>query len=124
MAKQVSSAAVAAVSEANQPRVFDLVIAGARRNDAKTSDGSTIEGVVILFRGTIPVIINGEEVAVNKKWFRTISIIDALIMSEDDSVAEKAVAATDGDWMSLRGISARISVYEDDDAELHYKLEF
>lgn len=124
MAKQVSSAQVAQVVEANQPRVFDLVIAGARRNDAKTSDGSTIEGVVILFRGTIPVIINGEEVAVNKKWFRTISIIDALIMSEDDSVAEKAVAATDGDWMSLRGISTRISVYEDDDAELHYKVEF
>lgn len=124
MAKQVSSAVTTAVQEANQPRVYNLVIAGARRNDAKTSDGTIIEGVVILFRGSIPVIIDGKEVAASKKWFRTISIIDALIMSEDDSVAEKAVAATDGDWMSLRGISARISVYEDDDAELHYKVEF
>lgn len=125
MAKQVSSsAAAAAVSEANQPRVFNLTIAGARCNDATTSDGTVIEGVVILFRDSLPVIINGEEISANKKWFRTTSVVDALIMSEDDTVAAKAVAVMDGDWMSLRGITAKISVFEDEDAELHYKLEF
>lgn len=125
MAKQVSSsAAAAAVSEANQPRVFNLAIAGARRNDATTSDGTVIEGVVILFRDSLPVIINGEEINVNKKWFRTTSVVDALIMSENDAVAAKAVAVMDGDWMALRGVTAQVSVFEDEDAELHYKLEF
>ena len=124
MSKQVSSAQVAQVSEANEPRVFNLVIAGARRNDATTSDGTVIEGVVILFRDNIPVVINGEEVAVNKKWFRTTTIIDALIMSTNDAVAAKAAAAIDGEWMALRGLTAKVSVFEDEDAELHYKLEF
>ena len=124
MSKQVSSAATAAVQEANQPRVFNLVIAGARRNDATTSDGTVIEGVVILFRDNIPVVINGEEVAVNKKWFRTTTIVDALIMSEDDGTAAKAANVLEGDFMSLRGLTAQIKVFEDEDAELHYKLEF
>lgn len=124
MAKQVSSAATAAVQEANQPRVFNLVIAGARRNDATTSDGTVIEGVVILFRDNIPVVINGEEVAVNKKWFRTTTIIDALIMSEDDAVSERVFQVAEGNFMALRGLTAQIKVFEDEDAELHYKLEF
>lgn len=125
MPEQVSSAANAAVSEANQPRVFSLTIAGGRRNDAIKSDGSVIEGVVVLFRGTLPVVINGEEIAANKKWFAANAIIDALIMSENDSVAAKAVAAMNGEWMALRGVSAKISVFDgENDAELHYKLEF
>lgn len=124
MAKQVSSAASAAVVEANQPRVFNLTIAGARRNDAKTSDGTIIEGVVILFRGNIPVIIDGEEIEVNKKWFRITSVIDSLIMSEDDAVSERVFEVAEGNLMALRGLTAHITVYEDDDAELHYKMEF
>lgn len=124
MAKQVSSAASTAVVEANQPRVFNLTIAGARRNDATTSDGTVIEGVVILFRDSLPVIINGEEINANKKWFRTTTVIDALIMSTNDAVAAKVVAVMDGEWMALRGVTAQVSVFEDEDAELHYKLEF
>lgn len=124
MAKQVSSAATAAVQEANEPRVFNLVIAGARRNDATTSDGTVIEGVVILFRDSLPVMINGEEISANKKWFRTTTIIDALIMSENDLVAAKATEAMEGNFMALRGTVAKVSVFEDEDGELHYKLEF
>ena len=124
MSKQVSSAVTTAVQEANEPRVFNLVIAGARRNDATTSDGTIIEGVVILFRDNIPVVINGEEVAVNKKWFRTTTIIDALIMSEDDAVSERVFQVAEGNFMALRGLTAQIKVFEDEDAELHYKLEF
>lgn len=124
MAKQVSSAQVAQVSEANQPRVYNSLIAGGRRNDAKTSDGGVIEGINVYLRDAIPVIIDGEEKMVNKKWFAINMVIDALIMSEDDSVAAKAVAVMDGDYMALRGATARISVYEDADGELHYKVEF
>ncbi len=124
MSKQVQIAATAAVKEANQPRVFNLAIAGARRNDATASDGTIIEGVVILFRDSLPVIINGEEISANKKWFRTTTIIDALIMSTNDAVAAKAVAAMNGEWMALRGLIAKISVFDRDDGELHYKLEF
>lgn len=124
MAKQVSSAATAAVQEANQPRVFNLTIAGARRNDATTSDGTVIEGVVVLFRDSLPVIINGEEIAVNKKWFRTTTIIDALIMSENDAVSERVFHLAESNFMALRGLTAKISVFEDEDGELHYKLEF
>lgn len=124
MSKQVSSAATAAVQEANEPRVYNLTIAGARRNDATTSDGTVIEGVVILFRDSLPVMINGEEINATKKWFRTTTVIDALIMSENDSVAAKAVAVMDGEWMALRGVTAQVSVFEDEDGELHYKLEF
>lgn len=124
MAKQVSSAQVAQVVEANQPRVYNLTIAGARRNDATTSDGTVIEGVVILFRDSLPVMINGEEISANKKWFRTTTIIDALIMSENDLVAAKATEAMEGNFMALRGTVAKVSVFEDEDGELHYKLEF
>ena len=112
------------VFEANQPQVFNLTVAGARRSDATTSDGNVIEGVVILFRGTLPVIIDGEEVDVTKKWFRTTSVIDALIMSIDDNVAALAANVLDGDYMSLRGLNAIVSVFNGDDDELHYKLEF
>lgn len=124
MAKQVSSAQVAQVVEANQPRVYNSLIAGGRRNDAKTSDGGVIEGINVYLRDAIPVIINGEEKMVNKKWFAINMVIDALIMSEDDSIAAKAVAVMDGDYMALRGATARVSVYEDADGELHYKVEF
>lgn len=112
------------VFEANQPQVFNLVIAGARRSDATTGNNEIVEGVVILFRGSVPVIINGEEVDVNKKWFRATSVIDALIMSIDDATAALAADVLEGNWMSLRGLTARVSVFDGDDNELHYKLEF
>ena len=112
------------VFEANQPQVFNLVIAGARSSNATTGNNDIVEGVVILFRGTVPVIIDGDKVYVTKKWFRITTVIDALIMSEDDNVAAKAAAVLDGDYMSLRGTVAKVSVFEDEDAELHYKLEF
>ena len=124
MSKQVSVAATAAVNEGNNPRVINTTIMGARRLDATTSDGSSIEGVVILLRESIPAVINGESKAINKKWFAVNNVIDALIMSEDDNVAAKAAAVLDGDYMSLRGTVAKVSVFEDEDAELHYKLEF
>lgn len=122
MSKQVSVAATAAVQEANQPRVFDLTVAGARRSDAATSNG-IVEGVVILFRNVLPVVINGEEVKINKKWFRIDTIVDALIMSEDDGIAAKAANVLDGDYMSLRGLTAIVSVFDGEDG-LHYKVEF
>lgn len=124
MSKQVSVAANAAVNEGNNPRVINTTIMGARRYDATTSDGSSIEGVVILLRESIPAVINGETKAINKKWFAVNNVVDALIMSIDDNVAAKAAAVLDGDYMSLRGTVAKVSVFEDEDAELHYKLEF
>ena len=45
-------------------------------------------------------------------------------MSEDDGIAAKAAEAMEGDFMALRGVDANISVFEDEDGELHYKLEF
>ena len=124
MAKQVSSAATAAVNEGNNPRVINTTIMGARRLDATTSDGSSIEGVVILLRESIPAVINGEPKAINKKWFAVNNVIDALIMSEDDNVAALAATVLEGNWMSLRGLTARVSVFNGDDDELHYKVEF
>lgn len=123
MAKQVSSAQVAQVNEANQPRVFNLTIAGARRSDATTSNGGIIEGAIVLFRNTLPVIIDGEEVNTNKKWFPINKVVDALIMSEDDGIAAKAADVIEGNFMTLRGTVARISVFDGEDG-LHYKVEF
>lgn len=124
MSKQVSSVATAAVQEANQPRVFNVLVAGARRNDATTEKGDTIEGINLYLRTPIPVIIDGEEVDVLKKWFRLSSVIDALIMSEDDSVAARVAAILDGYYMSIRGVTAKITVFEDENGELHHRLEF
>ena len=123
MSKQVSVAANAAVQEANQPRVFNLTIAGARRSDATTSNGGIIEGAIVLFRNTLPVIIDGEEVNTNKKWFPVNKVVDALIMSEDDGIAAKAADVIEGNFMTLRGTVARISVFDGEDG-LHYKVEF
>lgn len=124
MSKQVSSAQVAQVVEANEPRVFNILVAGARRNDATTEKGDTIEGINLYLRTPIPVIIDGEEVDVLKKWFRLSSVIDALIMSEDDKVAERAITVEDGNYMSLRGVTAKITVFENENGELHHRLEF
>ena len=122
MAKQVSSAQVAQVNEGNNPRVFNLTVAGARRSDAATSNG-IIEGAIVLFRNTLPVIIDGEEVNTNKKWFPVNKVVDALIMSEDDGIAAKAADVIEGNFMTLRGTVARISVFDGEDG-LHYKVEF
>lgn len=124
MSKQVFSAVTTAVQEANEPRVFNVLVAGGRRNDATTEKGDTIEGINLYLRTPIPVIIDGEEVDVLKKWFRLSSVIDALIMSEDDKVAERAIAVEDGNYMSLRGVTAKITVFEDENGELHHRLEF
>lgn len=123
MAKQVSSAQVAQVNEGNNPRVFNLTVAGARRSDATTSNGGIIEGAIMLFRNTLPVIIDGEEVNTNKKWFPINKVVDALIMSEDDGIAAKAADVIEGNFMTLRGTVARISVFDGEDG-LHYKVEF
>ena len=125
MSKQVKiTAATAAVNEVIKPQVINAVIAGARRCDATTRDGSILEGVVVLFRDAIPALIDGEEKAVNKKWFAVNNIIDALIMSEDDATAAKAAEAMEGNFMALRGLTAKISVFTGEDEELHYKVEF
>ena len=125
MSKQAKVVATeATIQESNKAQVLNVRIAGARRYDATTRDGSILEGVVVLFRDAIPALIDGEEKAVNKKWFAVNNIIDALIMSEDDNIASKVSDVINEDYMSLRGISATISVFDGEDGELHYKLEF
>ena len=125
MPKQVKiSATEVAANEPNKAQVFNVRIAGARRYDATTRDGESLAGVVVLFRDAIPVIIDGEMRTANKKWFATNTLIDALIMSEDDNIASKVSDVINEDYMSLRGISATISVFDGEDGELHYKLEF
>ena len=125
MSKQAKVAAqVAAVQEVAKPRVIKTTIAGGRRYDATTGSGDTLEGVIILFREGIPAVIDGEPKAINKKWFSVNTVIDALIMSEDDTTAAKAAEVMEGDFMVLRGVTAQISIFEDEDGELHYKLEF
>ena len=125
MSKQVKiSATEVAVNEVTKPQVIKTTIAGGRRYDATTGNGDTLEGVIILFREGIPAVIDGERKAVNKKWFGINTVIDALIMSEDDSIAAKAAEVMEGDFMALRGVDANISVFEDEEGELHYKLEF
>lgn len=125
MSKQAKVAAqVAAVQEVAKPQVIKTTIAGGRRYDATTGSGDTLEGVIILFREGIPAVIDGESKAINKKWFSINTVIDALIMSEDDTTAAKAAEVMEGDFMALRGVTAQISIFEDEDGELHYKLEF
>ena len=125
MPKQVKiSATEVAANEVTKPQVIKTTIAGGRRYDATTGSGDTLEGVIILFREGIPAVIDGERKTVNKKWFGINTVIDALIMSEDDAIAAKAAEAMEGDFMALRGVDANISVFEDEDGELHYKLEF
>ena len=125
MSKQVKiSATAVAANEVAKPQVYNLTIAGGRRYDATTRESGVLEGAIVLFREPLPVIIDGEEKNANKKWFALTNLVDALIMSEDDSIAAKAANVLDGDIMSLRGIVAHISVFEDEDGELHYKLEF
>lgn len=125
MPKQVKiSATEVAANESNKAQVYNLTIAGGRRYDATTRESGVLEGAIVLFREPLPVIIDGEEKNANKKWFALTNLVDALIMSKDDSIAAKAANVLDGDLMSLRGIVAHISVYTDDEQELHYKLEF
>ena len=125
MPKQVKiSATEVAANEVTKPQVIKTTIAGGRRYDATTGSGDTLEGVIILFREGIPAVIDGERKTVNKKWFGINTVIDALIMSEDDGIAAKAAEAMEGNFMALRGVDANISVFEDEDGELHYKLEF
>lgn len=125
MSKQAKVAAqVAAVQESNKAQVINTTIMGARRYDATTVNGDTIEGLIVLFKDSIPALIDGEPKAINKKWFGVNNVIDALIMSEDDAVAARVAAVLDRDYMVLRGIVAHISVFDDEDGELHYKLEF
>ena len=118
------AAQVAAVQEVAKPQVVNTTIMGARRYDATTGNGETLEGMIILFKDGFPVMIDGEEKIVNKKWFAINSVIDTLIMSADDAVAARVAPLLDGNYMSLRGVAAQISIYTDDEQELHYKLEF
>ena len=125
MSKQVKiSATEVAANEVAKPQVINTIIMGARRYDATTGNGETLEGMIILFKDGFPVLIDGEEKIVNKKWFAINSVIDTLIMSADDAVAARVAPLLDGDYMSLRGVTAQISIYTDDEQELHYKLEF
>ena len=125
MSKQAKVVATeATVNEVTKPQVIKTTIAGGRRYDATTGSGDTLEGVIILFREGIPAVIDGERKTVNKKWFGINTVIDALIMSENDDTAAKAAEAMEGNFMALRGVDANISVFEDEDGELHYKLEF
>ena len=125
MPKQVKiSATEVAANEVTKPQVINTTIMGARRYDATTGNGETLEGMIILFKDGFPVMIDGEEKIVNKKWFAINSVIDTLIMSADDAVAARVAPLLDGDYMSLRGVAAQISIYTDDEQELHYKLEF
>ena len=125
MSKQAKVVATeATVQESNKAQVINIRIAGARRCDAITRDGESLEGLVLLFRDPIPVIIDGEVRTANKKWFTTNAVVDALIMSENDDTAAKVADVLNGDFMSLRGITATISVFDGEDGELRYKLEF
>ena len=126
MSKQAKVVATeATVQESNKAQVINTTIMGARRYDATTGNGDTIEGLIVLFKDSIPAFIDGEPKAINKKWFGVNNVVDALIMSEDDTVAARVAAVLDGDYMSLRGIVAHLTIYNgEDDDELHYKLEF
>lgn len=125
MSEQVSIAAAAAVKEANAPQVINSTVMGARRCDATKSNGDILEGVIILFKDSFPIVIDGEMRTANKKWFTISNVLDSLIMSEDDEVASRVDSVLSGNYMSLRGISAHLTIYNgEDDDELHYKLEF
>ena len=120
---KVATVQTVAVQEANAPQVINITICGGRRYDAETVNG-TLEGVIILFREPIPAIIDGERKDINKKWFAATTLVDALIMSTDDNAASKVANVLDGDYMSLRGLKATVTVFTDDSDDLHYKLEF
>lgn len=125
MPKQVKiSATEVAVNEGTNPQVINTVIMGARPYDATLADGSKLGGMIVLFKDNFPILIDGEIKTANKKWFAINVVVDALIMSVDDNVAAKAVNVFNGDFMSLRGLIAKISIFDGDDGELHYKLEF
>lgn len=124
MSKQAKVVATEATVQESKAQVINIRIAGARRCDAITRDGESLEGLVLLFRDPIPVIIDGEIRTANKKWFATNVVVDALIMSENDDTAAKVADVLNGDFMSLRGITATISVFDGEDGELRYKLEF
>ena len=125
MPKQVKiSATQVAVNEPNKAQVINTIIMGARRYDATLNDGSSLDGMIVLFKDSLPIFIDGEAKTANKKWFAVNTVVDALIMSADDSVAARVAAILDGDYMSLRGVAAHISVFDGEDGELHYKLEF
>ena len=125
MPKQVKiSATEVAANESNKAQVLNTVIMGARRYDATLNDGSILKGMIVLFKDGFPVLIDGEPKIATKKWFAITSVIDALIMSADDSVAARVTPLLDGHYMSLRGTAARISIFDGEDGELHYKLEF
>ena len=125
MSKQAKVVATeATVQESNKAQVINTVIMGARPYDATLADGSKLGGMIVLFKDSFPILIDGEIKTANKKWFAVNVIVDALIMSVDDNIAAKAVNVLDGDFMSLRGLIAKISVFDGDDGELHYKLEF
>ena len=125
MPKQVKiSATEVAANEPNKAQVYSLTIAGGRRYDATTRESGVLEGAIVLFREPLPVIIDGEEKNANKKWFALTNLVDALIMSEDDSIASLATEVMEGNLMALRGTVAKITVFDGEDGELHYKLEF
>lgn len=125
MPKQVKVVATeATVQESNKAQVINTVIMGARPYDATLADGSKLGGMIVLFKDNFPILIDGEIKTANKKWFAINVVVDALIMSVDDNIAAKAVNVFNGDFMSLRGLIAKISVFDGDDGELHYKLEF
>ena len=124
MSKQVQIAAAAAVNEPNKTQVINTVIMGARPYDATLADGSKLGGMIVLFKDNFPILIDGEIKTANKKWFAINVVVDALIMSEDDAVSERVFQVAEGNFMALRGLTAQIKVFEDEDSELHYKLEF
>lgn len=125
MPKQVKiSATEVAANESNKTQVINSTVMGARRCDATKNNGDILEGIIILFKDPFPIVIDGEMRTANKKWFTISNVIDSLIMSEDDNVASRVDSILSGNYMSLRGISAHISVFEDEEGELHYKLEF
>ena len=119
------AAATAAVNEVAKPQVINSTVMGARRCDATLNNGDILEGMIILFKDQFPIMIDGEKKDANKKWFAINNVVDALIMSEDDDVASRVDSVLSGNYMSLRGVSAHLSIYNgEDDNELHYKLEF
>lgn len=125
MSKQAKVATVETVAvQEVKPQVINSTIMGARRCDATKNNGDILEGVIILFKEPFPIVIDGEMRTANKKWFTISNVIDSLIMSEDDNVAARVDSILSGNYMSLRGVSAHLTIYNGDDDELHYKLEF
>ena len=60
MSKQAKVVATeATVQESNKAQVINTTIMGARRYDATTGNGETLEGMIILFKDGFPVMIDG-----------------------------------------------------------------